>query len=122
MTNHEFINCIRSLYNIDWELLPELSDQDWPKFRDNPPRYLTHTDKTQALAILREMEKRQEKPLLGLRQWQPMDSAPQDRNIIVYAPGRDGLPSMASLCRWHPDAGFCVDEVREPICWTEVPQ
>lgn len=65
MTNHEFINRIRSLYNIDWELLPELSDRDWPEFRDNPPRYLINkADATQAAAILREVEKRQPRRLL----------------------------------------------------------
>ncbi len=60
MTYHEFINRIRSLYNINHDLLPELSDRDWPEFRDNPPRYLINSaDKIQAHAILREMEDRQ---------------------------------------------------------------
>src|ERR1017187_9332259 len=59
MTNHEFINRLRSLYNIDHNMLPELTDKQWPEFRDNPPRYLTHTDKNQSDAILREVEKRQ---------------------------------------------------------------
>lgn len=59
MTNHEFINRIRSLYNIDHCMLPELTAEQWPEFRDDPPRYLMHTDKVQSDAILREVEKRQ---------------------------------------------------------------
>ena len=53
--------------------------------------------------------------------WSRIDSAPKDRPIIVYCPERHGLPAMASICQWHPDAGFCVDELREPTCWTEIP-
>lgn len=59
MTNHEFINCIRSLYNIGHYELPELTDEQWIEFRDDPPRYLIRTDKVQAEAILREVKKRQ---------------------------------------------------------------
>lgn len=59
MTVHEFLNRIRSLYNIDHAQLPELTDAQWVEFRDNPPRYLIRTDRTQAEAIVREMEKRQ---------------------------------------------------------------
>jgi hypothetical protein len=59
MTSHEFLNRIRSLYNIDRHLLPELTDEQWPEFRDDPPRYLIHTDKVQSDAIMREVEKRQ---------------------------------------------------------------
>jgi hypothetical protein len=59
MTNHEFINRIRSLYNIDHSMLPELTDFQWIEFRDDPPRYLARTDKKQSDAILREVERRQ---------------------------------------------------------------
>lgn len=59
MTQHEFINRVRSLYNIDRVKLPELSDEQWLEFRDDPPRYLIRTDKDQADAIMREVEKRQ---------------------------------------------------------------
>ena len=51
--------------------------------------------------------------------WQPIETAPRDgRLIVVYAPGRDGLPAIICPCSWHPDAGFCVDEIREPSHWT----
>jgi hypothetical protein len=54
--------------------------------------------------------------------WHPMETAPRGRPIIVYCPERHGLQAMASICEWHPDAGFCVDELREPTCWTEIPR
>jgi hypothetical protein len=53
--------------------------------------------------------------------WAPIATAPHDRTIVVYAPGREGLPPMVSHCRYHPDAGFCIDELREPSLWTELP-
>ena len=56
---HAFLNRIRSLYNIDHDRLPELTDEQWPEFRDDPPHYLIHTDKVQVDAIMREVEARQ---------------------------------------------------------------
>jgi len=53
--------------------------------------------------------------------WDLMDTAPRDFPILVWAPGRDGLSSMFSVCLWHPDAGFCIDEVREPTHWRLLP-
>ncbi len=54
--------------------------------------------------------------------WHPIHTAPHDRRIVVYAPSAHGLPAMVSMCEWHPDAGFCVDELREPTHWTEIPE
>jgi hypothetical protein len=28
---------------------------------------------------------------------------------------------MVSICKWHPDAGFCIDELRKELLWCEVP-
>ena len=52
--------------------------------------------------------------------WQPIDSAPQDRPILVYAPPREGLSELYSVCQYHPDAGFCIDELREPTHYVEL--
>ena len=53
--------------------------------------------------------------------WRGMESAPKDKPIVVFCPGRDGLNDMASLCEWHEDAGFCVDELRWPTLWIAPP-
>lgn len=53
--------------------------------------------------------------------WWPIATAPKNRLIVVYAPEREGLQEMASMCQWHPDAGFCIDELREPTHWSEKP-
>ena len=55
----EFLNRLRSLHNIDRDLLPELSGEQWPFFRDDPERFLMRADDTQAAAIWREVERRQ---------------------------------------------------------------
>lgn len=55
--------------------------------------------------------------------FQPIDdNTPRDRLIIVFAPGDNPdfqapLPDIVCLCQWHPDAGFCVDEIRNPTHW-----
>ena len=54
--------------------------------------------------------------------WMPMETAPKDgTEIIVYCPPAHGLPHMVSFCAWHEDAGFCVDELREPSLWIPAP-
>ena len=54
--------------------------------------------------------------------WLPINSAPMDgTEIIVYCPPAHGLPHMVSVCSWHEDAGFCVDELREPTLWVHMP-
>jgi hypothetical protein len=59
MSTHEFVNRVRSLYHIDQHQLPELTDDQWRLFRENPPRFLFIADKRQIEAIMREVEKRQ---------------------------------------------------------------
>jgi hypothetical protein len=60
--------------------------------------------------------------------WQPIETAPRDRLVEVYAPSPDpkrwtpevhNLPPVVCLARWHPDAGFCVCEIREVTHWRE---
>lgn len=58
---------------------------------------------------------------LIIADWMPIETAPKDRPILVYAPARDGLPPMMSVCEWHPDAGFCICELRRPTIWTTLP-
>ena len=59
MDKRGFLSRVRSLYNIDRHLLPELGDRQWIEFRDKPPRYLIKADQEQSDAIWREVEKRQ---------------------------------------------------------------
>ena len=54
---HRFINRLRSLFNIDGFLLPELTDKQQGEFMTDPHRYLMRTDRAQAEAIWREVEK-----------------------------------------------------------------
>ena len=54
-----FLNRVRSLYNIDHHLLPELSAPEWRAFCVDPPRYFLGADAKQAAAIWREVERRQ---------------------------------------------------------------
>lgn len=59
MEKHEFRNRLRSLFNIDGPLLPELTTQQQRQFEDDPVRYFMRADREQSDAIWREVEKRQ---------------------------------------------------------------
>ena len=55
----DFLNRVRSLYNIDGFKLPELTASQQSEFVRDPPRYFINTDFEQQRAIFREVEKRQ---------------------------------------------------------------
>lgn len=59
MEQHDFINRLRSLFNIDGYLLPELTSEQQAEFLANPVRYFMGADDRQADAIWREIERRQ---------------------------------------------------------------
>lgn len=59
MNQHEFINRVRSLFNIDGYQLPELSEDAQRLFLHDPVRYLISASSTAQAAIWREVEKRQ---------------------------------------------------------------
>ena len=54
-----FLNCLRSLFNIDGDLLPELTREEQTAFVTDPVRYLMRANDDHAVAIWREVEKRQ---------------------------------------------------------------
>ncbi len=59
MEKPEFLNRVRSLFNIDGYQLPELTSDQQREFVRDPVRYFIRTDKAQSDAIWREVEKRQ---------------------------------------------------------------
>jgi len=56
---HTFTNMLRSLFNIDGFLLPELTSEQQAQFVRDPVRYFISADKVQQDAIFREVAKRQ---------------------------------------------------------------
>lgn len=45
--------------------------------------------------------------------WKEIETAPQDgRPVWVYVAMAHGLPPFEDKCSWHPDAGWCADELR----------
>lgn len=57
--------------------------------------------------------------------WQPIETAPKDgTRFIAFSQDLTfcgDLPPFVSFCAWHPDAGFCTDELREPTHWVPLP-
>lgn len=49
---------------------------------------------------------------------QPIDTAPKDGTfILVYVDAKEGLPPFLAIVNYHPDAGWCCDEVRDATRW-----
>jgi len=59
VSQRQFTNMVRSLFNIDGYLLPELTAEHQAQFLRDPVRYFIGTDKVQQDAIFREVMKRQ---------------------------------------------------------------
>ena len=59
MQKRAFINRIRSFFNIEGYLLPELTSHQQLEFLRDPVRYFLNTDEAQSEAITREVESRQ---------------------------------------------------------------
>jgi hypothetical protein len=55
--------------------------------------------------------------------WQGIASAPTDGSLIWYqTDSYEDLPIIEGVCAYHPDAGWCVDELRDVARWKPVPQ
>ena len=67
MQKRAFINRIRSLFNIDGYMLPELTGQQQLEFLRDPVLYFLNTDEAQSDAIMREVESRQRGAVSDLR-------------------------------------------------------
>lgn len=69
-----FTNMLRSLFNIDFNQLPELTGRNQHDFFRDPVRYFIGTDETQKGAIFREVMKRQREIAIneeidGMKAW-----------------------------------------------------
>ncbi len=60
--------------------------------------------------------------------WQPIATAPTGDagtrdapDVLVYAAPAHGLPGFMCVARWHIDAGWCVDELRQATHWQPLP-
>lgn len=58
MTQRQFLNALRILHSIDQHELPDLAREDWPRFRDDPVRFLLRADDPTSDAIWRAIERR----------------------------------------------------------------
>ena len=61
MNMRNFTNRLRALWNIDYNRLPEMPEDEWPHFRDAPHRYFAHCSDDMQKAIWREVQHRCEK-------------------------------------------------------------
>jgi hypothetical protein len=112
----------------------ELRDAPWPKWVTDcltiirkHSGYDGYDDAVQGVDLPAELEETLNESVtraetaeaqLATRGWQDISTAPKDGTVIwVYAPAYDGLDAITSICAWHEDAGFCIDELRSPTHW-----
>lgn len=78
---------------------------------------------------LRRLEKRQKRQEASQDKeppWFPINTAPKDGTIVeVRTNSRNDvmgepLPSFDCFASYHPDAGWCVDELREVTHWRPI--
>ena len=51
-------------------------------------------------------------------EWQPIETAKPDGSLVwVYVAAYDGLPAFQAVASYHPDTGWCVDELRDVTHW-----
>ena len=50
--------------------------------------------------------------------WYPIETAPETgEKVWVHVSSREGLPGFECVCAYHPEAGWCVDEIRNVTHW-----
>lgn len=117
----EFLSILRSLWNIDRADLPELSDDEWPAFRDHPHNFFKQADRIQSDAIWREVEKRQlggtasMNPVVMALDEQCMWSNPDTFEQAADAITCDGMCEHAWR-EYDTNAGGCYAEERGEYC------
>jgi hypothetical protein len=58
----------------------------------------------------------------GRTGWQPIETAPLDEWVLVYAATAHGLGGFICTARHHSDGGWCVDELRHTTHWMPLPE
>lgn len=59
---------------------------------------------------------------LAAGEWELIATAPRDgTEVWVFVAPRDGLRGFQCVCAYHPDAGWCADELREVTHWQPLP-
>lgn len=57
-----------------------------------------------------------------MSEWQPIATAPTDgTRVLLYVPPYFTLPSFQCVGQYHPNAGWCVDELRDASYWMPLP-
>lgn len=57
-----------------------------------------------------------------ISRWEDISTAPRDgTEVWGYAPPAHGLEPLQGWCAYHPDAGWCIDELRDITHWRPLP-
>lgn len=110
MTKQEFLNRLRSLFNIDGWKLPELSKDEQAMFVSSPVRYLMKCDDQQADAIWREVDVRQPETLKKYAIFYLGDGG--NWGLYKETDDTEEAARFYSICRCDRMSGHYSDDVR----------
>ena len=104
MTNDELVEKVSKELVRQAGFVPDALDSNkWP---------LWLTKQSKAKCILRAIGLLDGTNML-IPNWRDISEAPKDGSLqIVYLSPREGLPGFVTVCAWHPEVGWCADEVR----------
>lgn len=56
-----------------------------------------------------------------MSEWMPIDTAPEDGTMVeVMSDNRCDLPTLVVNASYHPEAGWCICELRNAIAWRPI--
>ena len=95
---------------------------DENEIRNNLERMVIHNEMGCAMPVWEQTWWVSFDAKMSCGDWQPIESAPKDRPVIVSVSPSDGLPGFVTVCQWHKDAGWCADELRPVKKWMPLPE
>lgn len=114
-----FLNRVRSLFNIDGHLLPELTREQQGDFLRDPVRYFIAADAAQSDAIWREVENRQPRlqgNTVGGEGKSPANTSDSGPGQIVPEAG-PATPQVDALEMARGDASYDLEKSAEFLLW-----
>ena len=92
-----------------------MTDEDLRRLaEDAEPRDVIWPYRTDILDLLARVAKAE-------AGWQPIETAPHDQWVLVYAAPAHGLPGFVCAALCTREGGWCVDELRHATHWRPLP-
>lgn len=100
----------------------DVKAMDWARREADRLVFATNTIREMRDAIKDALLSAHEAGRAAGPEWRPISEAPKDGTVVlVWAAPFQDLPGFQSTASYHPDAGWCVDELREVTHFLPLP-